>query len=167
MIGRSYKEVIAELITKMGKLWEQSVTNSAQFEELRKATRECLADFRHAVETCEARIQRIEKERTEKETRLLTKIEGLEERLNMLSEQALHRAVETRAERYVSSVVDKTSEKYVAVFSEWLHMIDLTPPANPASLPPGGKATTDNTRFQIKHTENEDASPHDGEPDVV
>jgi hypothetical protein len=142
MIGSSYKSLIADLSTKMAKLWEQAVTNSAQFEELRKTTKECLSEFKHVVEACEAEMRAMERRHNEKERHLLTKVQALEERLNMLSEQALHRAVEARAEEYVVAVIEKISEKYVRIVAERL---DGTLIASPPSRDSLGAATENGT----------------------
>ena len=99
----------AELLKKLIDLHGQIVRNSTLLDELRRNTERCLADFKHALEVCEERAQRIERERIEKEAQLLARIGGLEQRLDMLSERALHLAITETAKSVVSQYCEASA----------------------------------------------------------
>ena len=91
MMG-NLKETVAELVTKVGELYRELVTNTVKFEELRKYTKETLDEFKRLLERLSDKLQESEKDRVRREAELLSKINALEARLNALSEQALHAA---------------------------------------------------------------------------
>jgi hypothetical protein len=92
------KEGVAELASKFADLYKEMVTNSAQFEELRKSTKETVSDFKNSLEKLEGKIEQIEKDRIIREVELLSKINALEARFNALSEKAFHRVAREAAE---------------------------------------------------------------------
>lgn len=87
-------EAVAGLASRVTDALEQLVTTRVQFEELRRSTKETIDEYKHRLERAEDKIDRIERERIAREAELIVKIDGLNARLNAISEQALHAAVE-------------------------------------------------------------------------
>lgn len=104
MVDRSNKGLLRGIISKMTKLYEQMVTNSAQFEVLRETTTQTISEFKRLLEKHEDRVRFIEQERVMKEAELLGRINSLQERLNVLSEDALYQAMKGAAEPRAKSV---------------------------------------------------------------
>ncbi len=96
MLG-SVKETVADLATKVSELYRELVTNTVQFQELRKYTKETLDEFKHLLERLSDKIEDSEKDRIRRETELLSKINALEAKLEALSKQALHAAAKEAA----------------------------------------------------------------------
>jgi len=91
------KETVAELVVKVSELYRELVTNTVQFQELRKYTKETLDEFKHLLERLSDKLEASEKDRIRRETELLSKINALEARLDALSEKALHAAAKEAA----------------------------------------------------------------------
>lgn len=103
------KEGLLDLVKKVNDLYKEMVTNTVQFEELRKTTKETIVDFKHIVERLGDKVENIEKEFIESKANLLSKIDALDSRLTILSEEALHQAVKEAA--ILPSSKDLTSFK--------------------------------------------------------
>jgi hypothetical protein len=87
-------DALAKLVSRVASLYEELVKTTTKFDEVRTYTRESIDEFKRLIERQSDKIERIERERVKAEAELLSKISGLESRLNALSEQALHRAAE-------------------------------------------------------------------------
>ena len=91
MIG---KKSFSELVERVGKLYNEMLTNNVKFEELSKTTVETMKSFKRSIEKQDERIEKLQKEHTLTQADLQSKITLLEGRLNSLSESALHAAIE-------------------------------------------------------------------------
>ena len=109
MMG-NLKETVAELVTKVGELYRELVTNTLKFEELRKYTKETLDEFKRLLERLSDKLQESEKDRVRREAELLSKINALEARLNALSEQALHAAAKEAAARVFEKMASERTQ---------------------------------------------------------
>lgn len=98
------KEGVAELASKFADLYKEMVTNSVQFEELRKSTKETVSDFKNSLEKLKSKIEQIERDRIIREVELLSKINALEARFNALSEKAFHRVAREAAEAAMQKI---------------------------------------------------------------
>jgi hypothetical protein len=81
---------VGEFLQQLTEIHRELVTNTSQFESLRENTKDTLAEFKHLLERLTDKFEAIEKERIKNEAELLAKINALEARLNILSEQAFH-----------------------------------------------------------------------------
>ncbi|WP_166141783.1 hypothetical protein [Methylosinus sp. RM1] len=85
---------------KLADLYADMVTTRVQFDGLRQYTKESIDEFKRLLERQSDKIDRIERERIKAEAELQARIQGLEARLNVLSEKALHAAVADMAAEY-------------------------------------------------------------------
>lgn len=90
MILGSLKDTVSELSKRVMQYYEELVKTTAKFDDLRLYTRESLEEYKKIIQKQQDRMSDLEKERVKAEAELLTKIDGLEARLNALSEKALH-----------------------------------------------------------------------------
>lgn len=83
----------AELAKKIAEYHKELVTTSVRFEELRRQTTETLGEFKSIVERMRDNAQASELRHIQEISELKGRIESLHARLDMLSERALHVAV--------------------------------------------------------------------------
>lgn|GEM_PF-4810713 len=97
----SWGQGVADLAKKVAEYHKELVTTSVRFDELRRQTKETLDEFKGALERMNVKVNDTEKRHFEMQTTLNAKIDSLTERLNILSEKALHAAVRDAANQYI------------------------------------------------------------------
>jgi uncharacterized coiled-coil DUF342 family protein len=83
----------AELAKKIAEYHKELVTTGVRFEELRRQTTETLGEFKSIVERLQESAQARELRHIQEISELKGRIESLHARLDMLSERALHVAL--------------------------------------------------------------------------
>jgi len=110
-MGGDRKEAIKAWVLRLINLYRETVTNSAKFEELQINTNETISDFKNVAQGLVDKVDQLEKARVGKEAELVSKICGLEEKLNilcklsMVNQEALlkvaNKVAESAAERHI------------------------------------------------------------------
>ena len=96
---------LKELAVKVTQLYEQTVSNAVEFQELRRSTNKSLSEFQRVLQLLTEKIERIERETTKREMDLSSAIEGLKFRFDAVSEKALHEAVRSVAIELVREAI--------------------------------------------------------------
>jgi uncharacterized protein Yka (UPF0111/DUF47 family) len=99
------KESVSGLAKEFANLYKELVTNTAQFEELRNYTKETLDSFRHSLERLQDKLENYERENIKTISKLESKIDSLKDRLDMLSENALHAAARDAAVTVMEKII--------------------------------------------------------------
>jgi hypothetical protein len=99
------KESVSGLAKEFANLYKELVTNTAQFEELRKYTKETLDNFKHSLERLQDKLENYERENLKTISKLESRIESLKDRLDMLSEKALHEAAKDAAVTVMERII--------------------------------------------------------------
>jgi hypothetical protein len=99
------KESVSGLAKEFAKVYKELVINTAQFEELRKYTKETLDTFRHSLERLQDKLENYERENLKTISKLESRIESLKDRLDMLSEKALHEAAKDAAVTVMEKII--------------------------------------------------------------
>jgi hypothetical protein len=100
-----WSDRVADLAKAVTKHYEELVTLKTRFDDLREHTNDLLKEFKAALERLSDRMIVMEKEHAAERATLQASIQALTDRLNMLSEQALHNAVKDVARDIVLEAV--------------------------------------------------------------
>jgi hypothetical protein len=125
----AFSDSVGDLAKKVASFYEELVTTRVRFEELRNRTNETLLEFKHVIERFEMKLNEVEKEHVKTQAQLLAKIDGLEQRLTMLSEKALHVAVKEAATQVARELLGSDKVEQVAS-PEVLSTTVFLPPKN-------------------------------------
>lgn len=86
----SWGSAAAELATKVADYHKELVTTSVRFEGLRQQTTETMTEFKSVVLKLQEQVHAQELRHVQEIAHLKAQIGALQDRLNMLSEKALH-----------------------------------------------------------------------------
>ena len=100
---------VADLAKRVADYHRELVTTSVRFEELRRQTIETLSEFKNALERINGRLQDIERRSFESQTTMNAKADMLVERMNNLSEKALHKVMEDVARQKLTETLSDVS----------------------------------------------------------
>lgn len=104
----SWGQGVADLAKSVAEFHKELVTTGVRFEEMRRQTKETLDEYKGALERMNGRLQEVERRHIETQASLNAKIDSLVERLNFLSEKALHVAVQDAARKVILENMDVT-----------------------------------------------------------
>lgn len=114
------KESVSGLAKEFTNLYKELVKNTTQFEELRKYTKETLDSFKSSMERFQDKLETYERDNIKTISKLEARIDSLKDRLDMLSESALHTAARDAAITVMERIIkeerllkDKPSDKKV------------------------------------------------------
>lgn len=109
----SWGSAAAELATKVADYHKELVTTSVRFEGLRQQTTETMTEFKSVVERLQQQVHAQELRHVQEIARLNAQIGALQDRLNMLSEKALHVTLrEVAREKLAMTSVDSIETKF-------------------------------------------------------
>jgi chromosome segregation ATPase len=97
---------VGELTKKVAQYYEELVATRVRFEELKQHTTETLGSFKEALERISDRLTSVEMKHVESQALLLAKTESISDRLNSLSEKALHAAMGEAARELLRERID-------------------------------------------------------------
>lgn len=97
--------------SELKRLNDELITTRVEFKALKERSVESIEQFKALIEKSADRINRIEIEHIRERAELNAKIESLSERLNMLSERALHAVMKDAAMNTVARKVQSGEMK--------------------------------------------------------
>jgi len=92
-----------KLVTKVNEIHETFVETQTEFRLLKQQTENTLGEFKGALERLGAKVDTIQLDQAKAHAELHADIKGQEFRLNTLSEQALHVAIDRLARERIAS----------------------------------------------------------------
>jgi len=128
----SWGQGVAELAKKIAEYHKELVTTSVRFDELRRQTKETMEEFKGALERINVRMQDVERRHIEAQATVVAKTESIAERLNTLSEKALHVAVNDAAKKIILENVEQISKGSVSQDGN-KPLIDIQPSLEPGN----------------------------------
>jgi hypothetical protein len=109
----SWRGVAAELATKVADYHKELVTTSVRFEELRRQTTEIMGEFKSVVLRLHEQVHAQELRHIQEIAQLNAQIGGLQDRLTMLSEKALHVTLQEMArEKLAMTPTDPVQKQF-------------------------------------------------------
>ena len=103
----------AELSEKVAKHYEELVTIRVRFEDLHRNTSETMSEFKKSLERVGDKVNSVERDHVEAKAILTSQIESLSNRLDSLSEKALHAAMDEAARNAAEMYFNKKPEQII------------------------------------------------------